>query len=232
LSEKASKTKSAPANGTHNGTSNGVDASTYGRAVTRSLPLKGTYNPVESEAVDVFRLLDQLEELPEKAKHLPFNTLLGFDHEQFYYLVLKIRANLPDDMKKAQRVARDSERIVDEARDVATQQLESGRVEATRLIEEARADVDRQAELARAEANRIVESARQQASAMIDKNEIVRMATSQAHEIIRSAETEASEIRKGADDYAKDVLSNLETVMGKAISTVQRGRETLDRARG
>jgi vacuolar-type H+-ATPase subunit H len=201
-------------------------------AVTRSLPLKGNFAPVENEAVDVFRLLDQLEELPEKAKHLPFNTLVGFDHEQFYYLVLKVRANLPDDMKKAQRVARDSERIVDEARDVAVQQLESGRVEASRLLEQAKTDSERTMELARAEANRIVESARQQASAMIEKNEIMRMATGQAHELIRSAETESSEIRKGADDYAKDVLANLEAVMSQAISTVQRGRETLERARG
>lgn len=182
--------------------------------------------------MDVFRLLDELEELPEKSRHLPFNTLIGFDHEQFYYLVLKIRANLPDDMKKAQRVARDSERIVDEARDVAVQQLESGRVEASRLLEHAKADSDRALESARAEANRIIESARHQAAAMIEKNEIVRMATAQAHEIIRSAETESSEIRKGADDYAKDVLANLENIMGKAISTVQRGRETLDHARG
>jgi vacuolar-type H+-ATPase subunit H len=231
LLDNASKTKS-PANGAPAGTSNGVDPSSYGQAVARSLPLKGNFNPVENETVDVFRLLDQLEELPEKAKHLPFNTLLGFDHEQFYYLVLKVRANLPDDMKKAQRVARDSERIVDEARDVATQQLESGRVEASRLLEQAKSDSEKALEAARTEANRIVESARQQASAMIEKNEIIRMATAQAHELIRSAETESSEIRKGADDYAKDVLANLETVMGKAIATVQRGRESLERARG
>ena len=91
--------------------------------------------PPNNEAVDIFRLLDQLEDLPEKARHLPFKTLVGFDQEQFYYLVLKVRANLPDDMKKAQRVARDSERIVDQARDTATEQLESSRVEAARVLE-------------------------------------------------------------------------------------------------
>jgi hypothetical protein len=176
--------------------------------------------PPDNESVDVFRLLDQLEELPERAKHVWPNMLIGFDNEQFYYLVLKIRANLPDDMKKAHRVARDSERIVDEARDAAVHQLESGRVEAGRVLEEARS-----------EAQRIIEQARQQAAQMIDHSEVSRMATAQAHEIIRSAETEASEIRKGADEYARDILSNLEAVMGKAIVTVQRGRETLEKAR-
>src|SRR5207253_6188139 len=144
---------------------NDVEPSSYGQAVTRSLPLKGNYSPVENETVDVFRLLDQLEELPERAKHLPFNTLVGFDNEQFYYLVLKIRANLPDDMKKAQRVARDSERIVDEARDAAVQQLDAGRIEASKLIDEATAETKRIFEDARTESNRIVEDARQQAAA-------------------------------------------------------------------
>jgi len=187
----------------------------------KQLPLKGSYSPAETETVDIFRLLDQLEELPERAKHLPMNTLVGFDHEQFYYLVLKIRANLPEDMKKAQRVARETERIVDEARDAAVQKLEDGRQEASKVMENAQA-----------EAVRIVEQARQQAMHMVDHSEVAKMATSQANDLLRRAETESAEIRKGADDYARDVLVNLEGVMSKAIVQVQRGRETLERARG
>ncbi len=185
----------------------------------QTLPLKNSYSPV-GETVDIFRLLDELEELPEKAKHLPFNTLIGFNHEQFYYLVLKIRANLPDDMKKAHRVARDSERIVDEARSAAQQQLESGRIEAIKTVEEAKE-----------EAQRILEQARFRASQMVEKSEVYQMATAQANEILRRAETEAAEIRKGADEYARDVLSNMEAIMSKALATVQRGRETLERSR-
>jgi len=207
-----------------------------------SLPLKGNYTPPEAENVDIFRLLDQLEELPEKARRLPFSTLVGFDDEKFYYLVLKIRANLPEDMKKAQRVARDSERIVDEARGAALQQLESGRMEgqralqearaeAQRLIEEARAEAQRLIEEARAEGLRLIEEARRQAALMVDQSEIHRMATAQAHEILRRAEVEAAEIRKGADEYARDVLATIEGHMSKAIVTVQRGREMLEKSR-
>ena len=188
---------------------------------SKQLPLKGSYSPADTESVDIFRLLDQLEELPEKAKHLPMNTLVGFDHEQFYYLVLKIRANLPEDMKKAQRVARETDRIVDEAREAAVQRLEDGRHEASKVLEHAQA-----------EASRIIEQARQQAIHMVDHSEVAKMATSQANDLLRRAETESAEIRKGADDCARDVLANLEGVMSKAIVQVQRGRETLERARG
>lgn len=210
--DNASDKKSASKNG---------DSPGNGASAMKSLPLKGNYTPPEGESVDIFRLLDQLEELPEKAKHLPLNTLVGFDHEQFYYLVLKIRANLPEDMKKAHRIARDTERIVDEARDAAVQQVESGRVEANRCLEEARID-----------AQRVIDQARASALQMTEQSEVVRMASAQAQEILRAAETEASEIRKGADEYARDVLANLEGIMGKAITTVQRGRQTLEKGRG
>jgi len=189
------------------------------------------YVPQDTEPVNIFDLLNELEELPERAKHLPLNTLVGFDHEQFYYLVLKIRANLPEDLKKAHRVARDTERIVEEAKDAAIQQLESGRTEAARLLEAARAEAGRIVEQARSEAGRIIEQARAQAAHMVDKSEVHEMAVAQAHEIVRRAETEASEIRKGADDYARDVLANIEGVMGKALVTVQRGREMLENSR-
>jgi hypothetical protein len=177
--------------------------------------------PATPENVDIFRLLDQLEELPEKAKHIRFlRTMIGFDEEQFYMLLLKIRANMPEDLKRAQRLARDTERIADEARDAAAQQVESGRAEAARIIAEAKA-----------EAERILAESRQQAAKMVEQSEVYRMASAQAQEIIRRAEIEAAEIRKGADEYARDVLANMEMIMGKALVTVQHGRQTLERSR-
>jgi vacuolar-type H+-ATPase subunit H len=185
----------------------------------------------DGDAEDIFRLLDQLEELPEKAKHLPMNTLVGFDHEQFYYLVLKVRANLPEEMKKAQRIARDADRIIDEAKEAAVQHLEHGRTEANRTLETGRNEAERIVERAKEDGNRLVEQARAHAAAMVEQSEIMQMAKAQAHEILRHAENEAAEIRKGADEYAKDVLVNLEAVIGKAMSTIQRGRESLNQVR-
>lgn len=175
--------------------------------------------PPDSENVDIFRLLDELEELPEKARHIWPNLLVGFNSEQFYFLVLKIRANLPGDLKKAHRVAKDSERIVESARDTAAQRVESGRAEAERVKTEAQE-----------EAKAIREQARRDAMKMVERSEVVQMANVQANDMLRQAETEAAEIRKGADEYARDLLARLEAVMGKALVTVQHGRETLEKA--
>lgn len=196
---------------------NGADT---GGTQSRMVPIGSVYNPTEQEAVDVYRLLDELEELPEKARHLPFNTLVGFNVEQFYYLVLKIRANLPEDMKRAQRISRDTERIVDEAKDVARQHVEITRQEAGQTLEQARLQAERLLAEAAAERDRLLQ-----------ESEVMQLAKVQADAVIRQAEVEATEIRRGADDYARDVLANLEVVMDKALVQVQRGRNLLDESR-
>lgn len=184
------------------------------------LPFKGTYVPNDTESVDVFRLLDQLEELPEKAKNLPFKMLYGFDHEKFYYLVLKIRANLPEDMKKAQKITRESERIVVAAKDKADLEMESVRMQANSLIEDAKRD-----------AEYILDQAKKQAGHMLEANELARLANDQASEIIKNAEVEAREIRKGADDYAGDVLNSLDSAVQKVLSGVNKSKEMFEAAR-
>ena len=203
---------------------------------------RGSYVPPDKEIVDVFNLLDELENLPDKAKKLPGRTYVGFDEERFYYLVLKIRANLPEDMKKAKHVARESDRIVGEARDAAVRELTTSREEAARLADSARAESNRTIDTARSqstvlienardEARKVVDMARLQANQMVDQSEIVHAATARSHEIVKEAETEASEIRKGADEYAADVLGKLEAVLNKNLAVIQKGRETLSEAR-
>ena len=204
----------------HKGNGHAVNQVMDGGDGSRRLPLKGTYVPNDTESVDVFRLLDQLEELPEKAKNLPLKMLYGFDHEKFYYLVLKIRANLPEDMKKAQKIARESERIVGAAKDQAELQLESIRMQANSLIDDAK----REAEL-------IVDQAKRKAAEMLEANELARLATEQANEIIRNAETESKEIRKGADDYAGDVLNSLDSPVQKVLSGVKKSQEMFESSR-
>lgn len=233
MSENASNKNSGPKNGAHiakSAQSHAHAASNGSGGASLNRPAKAAYTPVESEAVDIFKLLDQLEELPEKARHLPFKTLMGFDHEQFYYLVLKVRANLPEDMKKAQRVAKDSDRIVEEARDVAVQQLETGRQESARILDSAKGEASRLVDQAKTQAAAVIEHGRAEAAAMVESSEINRMAEAQAHEIIRNAEREAAGIRKGADGYACEVLNNLDAVMDKALAEVRRGKERLEKA--
>lgn len=157
--------------------------------------------------IEILQLLKQLEELVENTRYIALLKLTyGLDHDEFFVLVNRIRASLPEEVKRASNLTRERDRILDTARE-----------EANHIIEENRA-----------EAGRILEEARLQAQRLVDQSEIVLMAKEQARQIVASAQEDARQIRRGADEYARDVLNNLEAVLAKAIGTIQRGKEKLE----
>jgi cell division septum initiation protein DivIVA len=154
---------------------------------------------------DVLKMLDKLEELLEGSMHL-FNRAWFVDLEEFFVLTNKIRASLPDEVKRASRVATDTDRIVGGAREEATRVVEQAREEAVKIVENAKTEVAR----------------------LVDTSEINKLATVQAKDIVAASEETAREIRSGADQYAREVLTNLENFAAKIIGTIQRGREKLE----
>ncbi|MCW3054183.1 MAG: hypothetical protein JWN14_3353, partial [Chthonomonadales bacterium] len=67
------------------------------------------------------------------------------------------------------------------------------------------------------------------AAQMVSDDQIVQQALVQAQELKQRAEQEADAVRRGSDDYARDVPSNLENVLGKTMTQIQRGRDMLER---
>ena len=157
-----------------------------------------------SEA-DILKMLDKLEELVEGSLHL-FNKAWFVDIEEFFVLTNRIRASLPEEVKRASRVATDSDKIVSGAKE-----------EAVQIVEQAQEQADK-----------FIVTAREEAAKLVDSSEINRLATSHSREIVAAAEETAREIRTGADEYAKQVLTSLENFTARIIGTIQRGREKLD----
>ncbi|MCE5200218.1 hypothetical protein LLG39_14725 [bacterium] len=158
-----------------------------------------------SNQEDILKLLDSLEDLAESTQSF-FGKAWGLDLEEFHMLINKVRASLPDEVRRASRVANDSDKIVMAAKEEAE------------LIKEQAIE----------ESNRVMEEARQMASKLVDTSEINRMAKSQAQEIMINAENAARDIRRGADEYAREVLAAIETHLAKVMGTIQKGREKLD----
>lgn len=161
----------------------------------------GMNNPHE----DILKLLDGLEDLADNAYQV-MGKVWGINSDEFQMYTNKIRASLPDEMRRASRVANDSDKIVASAED-----------EAALITRKATEN-----------ANKIVEEARQMAAKLIDNSEINRLAKTQAQEIISGAESSAREIRRGADEYAKEVLVGMENHLAKVLGALQKGREKLD----
>ena len=168
--------------------------------------------------MDILRLLDQLNNLAVESPRQLGPIFWNLDRDEIAMQIAKIRASLPDEMKAAVQTGRESERIVDTAREDATMTLENAKREMERILGEARK-----------EAERIVEHAKAQQERMVNESEILKLAKSQAEEIRNSADRDAVQMRRGAENYAYDMLTQLEGVVGKVMTTIERGKHEIDR---
>ena len=183
--------------------------------------------------MDIIKLLNELERLIEGQK-----TFVGFTYDfhsdDYLDITNKIRATLPEEVKRASRVTAESDKIVDGAREAA--EADSGRrnqwkrtrssaipaSNAERMLREAESQSNkmtmtaeatvpsRPLEDARQRAEKMLADSHQQSEIMVSQSEVVRLATAQAREIVAAAEYETQSLRHGADEYAHGVMTDLE----------------------
>jgi hypothetical protein len=166
--------------------------------------------------MDILRILEDLRYLAvEKPKHVG-PLFWGLNIDEISLQIDKVRASLPNELKAAVATVRESERIVDTAKEDATMTLESARKESERVLAEAKR-----------EAERIVEQAKLQQEKMVNESEILKLSKAQSEEIRSAADREAHQMRRGAEKYAYDVLGQLESVVGKVLTTIDRGKQEI-----
>jgi cell division septum initiation protein DivIVA len=107
--------------------------------------------------------------------------------------------------------------ILDELRNVMPEEFKQARwivKERENMLEEAKR-----------QAGRILGEAEEKAEEMISQSEIMKNAVKKSDEIISLAEAKARTLRLEAEDYSDEKLANLEAVVYKILSAVEKGRE-------
>ncbi len=168
--------------------------------------------------MDILRLLDDLSLLIDRTPAFGPITW-GLDRDEISMQIAKIRASLPQELKTAVNNVRESERLIDTAKEDATMTLESAKKEAERVLVEARREGDR-----------IVEQGKLQQEKMVSESEILKLSKAQSEEIRNAADRDAVNMRRGAEKYAYDVLSQLEGVVGKVMTSIEKGKQEVYRA--
>lgn len=168
--------------------------------------------------MDILRLLDQLHELAVDSPKTLGPIVWGLNKDEISMQIAKVRASLPNEVKAAAATVRESDRIVETAREDATLTLDGAKKEAERVVQEAHA-----------EAQRILEQAKLQQVQMVGESEILKLSKVQSEEIRNSADRDAVAMRRGAEKYALDVLTQLEGVVGKVATTIERGKKEMER---
>lgn len=154
---------------------------------------------------DIYRAITELEELVRNGRRIGRWVIV--DEELFATRLHQMRASLPNEIRKAMEIQRESERY-----------LRAAREESQRIIEEAKR-----------EAEKILERARQEAERMVEESLIVQQAEQRAREILQEAQQDAETRRRETDEYIHNVLSRLERFARRLLELVEEGRQELEK---
>jgi hypothetical protein len=85
--------------------------------------------------MDILQLIDRLEELFNDAKAVPFTHNVVVDEDRMLELIDQMRIAIPEEVKKAQQVVAQRDRVMAQAQEEANRTLQLSRDKADQLIE-------------------------------------------------------------------------------------------------
>lgn len=151
--------------------------------------------------MEIFTLLDTLEDILDKSKHLPFTEKGIVDKEEILEIIQEIRLKLPDELKQAKWIKEERARILQEAEKEAD-------------------DIVREAE------NRIISMIDEHEitrKAYDQKAEIIETANEMSREITKGTKDYADGILENLENAINDINISI----AKALETIEQNRNEL-----
>ena len=140
--------------------------------------------------------IDEIEELVQNAKPtLMSKHMISIEAEQIEELITELRALIPDEIKRYQKMVANKEQILADAQAKADQIIAQAQIQTNQLVSE----------------HQIMQQAYAQA------NEVVLLATKQAQDILDRATSEANAVKMSAMSYTDDQLRIIEEVLTGSI---------------
>lgn len=219
---------------TENGLNSGLNGVTGGEGANGLPPVSEVPRFIAPAhgGVDILKMLTELEDQIDHTRKGPFGTLLGFDEDRFHMTIMKIRANLPEEMKRASKLVREHERIVEETLTTAERikqgalrsaQIEQERAsgEIARLREQTRLET----EALRAEAANVLAAAH--AAAERESAYILESAQARCRDILEEARAQAAYLVSDSEilQQAQVVAQDIEQRTAEQAQAVRRGAD-------
>jgi len=110
--------------------------------------------------MDILQLIDRLEELFNDAKSVPFTHNVVVDEDRMLELIDQMRITIPEEVKKAQQVVAQRDRVMAQAQEEVNRTLQIARDKADQMTQK-----DTIAQEAQRRADQIVGQARSEAEA-------------------------------------------------------------------
>ena len=167
-------------------------------------------DPNEDGAADIIYLVDRLEELVGMGKRVPFSNRVMVEEGEFLALIDQLREAVPNEIRLAQRVIRERERIIAEAQAEATKIVKTARERAEYFVSE----------------HGIVQEARQQGE------EVLRQAEERRRRTMGEVDVYALEQLAKIEAATREGLELVERAMEETLDRVERGRSEIARRSG
>jgi cell division septum initiation protein DivIVA len=85
--------------------------------------------------MDILHLVDRLEELFNNSKPIPLSRSVVVDENSFMDIIDQMRISIPDEIKKAQQVIAQKDRILAQAQEEANRTVSIAREKSERMVE-------------------------------------------------------------------------------------------------
>jgi cell division septum initiation protein DivIVA len=130
-------------------------------------------------SIDILQMIDRLEELLNESRPLPFTHNVIVDEDRMLDLIDQMRVSIPEEVKKAQQLLAQRDRLIAQAQEEANRTVSLARDRSTELVER-----DQVVQAAYSQAEQI------KAQATADGDTIRREADEYVLETLRSLEME------------------------------------------
>ncbi|MEZ0396051.1 MAG: hypothetical protein ABWK53_06445 [Anaerolineales bacterium] len=108
--------------------------------------------------MDILHLVDRLEELLNESRPIPLTHNVIVDEDKFLDIIDQMRISIPEEIKKAQQIAAQRDRVMAQAQEEANRTLQLAREKAEQLVNK-----DQIAQEAQRRASQIIDQARMDA---------------------------------------------------------------------
>jgi cell division septum initiation protein DivIVA len=84
--------------------------------------------------MDILHLVDRLEQILTDSRRIPFSANLVVDEDRIFNIIDQMRVSIPEEVKKANRIDAEKERILAHAQEEADRIRELAKQEASELV--------------------------------------------------------------------------------------------------
>lgn len=148
-------------------------------------------------------LIDEIEDIMDNASSVPFSRKVSVDPDEIFEIVRDMRDSLPTEIKNAQWINEEKDRILSEAENEAKSKIDNANNEISNFKEQAKSQYQR----------------------MISEHEITAKAKQEAQRILEDANQQANSIKQQSYQYVDQLFSKSSENFNQLAQSLEKNRK-------